>query len=97
MPIQPPTLCSDITGAENGVEILWPNAPVGCIVSQYGTTTFPFCSSPPSNPPTSINIKPAPPTPAPQVIVCVGPGTYQFVISCCPGPVVNAVHTVTVE
>ena len=93
MPIQPPTLCSDIPGAHEGDFVQWPNPAVGCTVSQSGSGQFPFCSSPPSNPPTSININPAP-APVPQVIVCVGPGTYNFVISCCPGH--DQVHTVTV-
>jgi hypothetical protein len=97
MPVRQPALCADIPEANEGDSVQWQNPTVDCTVSQYGTTTFPFCSSPPSNPPTSINIKPAPPTPAPQVIICVGPGTYQFVISCCTIPVDNAVHTVTVE
>jgi hypothetical protein len=93
MPVQPPKLCGDITGAQQGDSVQWPNPGSNCTVSQSGTNPFPFCSIPPSSN-NSININPSVP-PVPQVIICVGPGTYQFVISCCSND--NAVHTVTVE
>ena len=79
---QTPKVCDNIT-AEEGEQVQWTNATQGCTIDQDGTSTFPFASDPPQSPP--ININPAPPTPAPKIIVDVAPSAtpYTFSISCC--------------
>jgi len=96
MAVRTPALCEPDFSAEKGDTVEWQNPVVNCIVSQDGTNPFPFISDPP-NDDNSINISPAPPKPAPKIIVDVDPSTtpYNYQITCCE-IATNPVHTVTV-
>jgi len=85
---QTPKVCDNITGGEDE-DVQWTNATTGCTIDVNTGSNFPFVSNPTQTPP--INIKPSPPTPAPQILI---KEAGSFVISCCNEA--SAIRTVTV-
>lgn len=96
MPTQNPLLCAETFNANQGDQVQWQNPVTDCTISQDGTNPFPFASIPPSDPPNSINISPAPPFPVPKIMVTAPASAtpYTYVISCCDED--SGVHSVTV-
>jgi hypothetical protein len=83
-----PKVCDNIQGGEDE-DVQWTNPTTGCTIDVNGTNPFPFAIDPPTTPP--VNINPAPPTPAPKILI---KQAGSFVISCCNEQ--SAVRTVTV-